>query len=121
MMAPRVNAATRRGLLHSGRAGDAKDGERFLDSLGRRDPSCARRLFFSMEGVLGILTDNVNHPAHYEAGPFECVELTRARRAVERRIALLESDYSDDELRLLDGWSAPPAAMWRLRARGMEL
>lgn len=46
--------------------------------------------------------------------------LTRARRAVERRIALLESDYSDDELRLLDGWSAPPAAMWRLRARGME-
>lgn len=47
--------------------------------------------------------------------------LTRARRAVERRIALLESDYSDDELRLLDGWSAPPAAMWRLRARGMEL
>ena len=32
---------------------------------------------FSMEGVLGILTDNVNHPAHYEAGPFECVELTR--------------------------------------------
>lgn len=120
--------------------------------------------FFSMEGVLGILTDNVNHPAHYEAGPFECVELTRlypfmggnaikyvyrhrlkgrevedlrkalwylarghdsgltrARRAVERRIALLESDCSDDELRLLDGWSASPAAMWRLKARGMEL
>lgn len=248
MMAPRVNAATRQGLLHSGGAGDAKDGERFLDSLGRRDPSCARRLFFSMEGVLGILTDNVNHPAHYEAGPFECVELTRlypfmggnaikyvyrhrlkgrdvedlrkalwyldhaepdelrpsytrrdvrafgavtpppmssmrvepgceeevagmvsdwlldlalpdngathllrvleradwqgmapfwkgmwelarghdsgltrAKRAVARRISLLESDYSDDELRLLDGWSAPPAAMWRLRARGMEL
>lgn len=47
--------------------------------------------------------------------------LTRARRAVERRIGLLESDYSDDELKLLDGWSAPPAAMWRLRARGMEL
>lgn len=204
--------------------------------------------FFSMEGVLGILTDNVNHPAHYEAGPFECVELTRlypfmggnaikyvyrhrlkgrgaedlrkalwyldhaepdelrpsynhrnvrafgavtpllmssmevepgcktevagmlsdrlmdlalpdngathllrvlehadwqgmapfwkgmwelarghdsgltrVRRAVARRISLLESDYSDDELRLLDGWSAPPAAMWRLKARGMEL
>lgn len=183
--------------------------------------------FFSMEGVLGILTDNVNHPAHYEAGPFECVELTRlypfmggnaikyvyrhrlkgrdtedlrkalwyldhakpdelrpsyarafgaatpppvssmeadlahpdngathllrvlehanwqgmapfwkgmwelarghdsgltrARRAVERRIALLESEPSDDELRLLDGWSAPPAAIWRLKARGMEL
>lgn len=204
--------------------------------------------FFSMEGVLGILTDNVNHPAHYEAGPFECVELTRlypfmggnaikyvyrhrlkgrevedlrkalwyldhaepdelrpsytrrdvqafgavtpllmssmevepgcetkvagmvsdglmdlalpdngathllrvleradwqgmapfwkgmwelarghdsgltrARRAVERRIALLESKPSDDELRLLDGWSVPPAAMWRLKARGMEL
>ena len=180
-----------------------------------------------MEGVLGILTDNVNHPAHYEAGPFECVELTRlypfmggnaikyvyrhrlkgrdtedlrkalwyldhakpdelrpsyaralgaatplpvpsmeadlahpdngathllrvlehadwqgmapfwkgmwelarghdsgltrARRAVERRIALLESEPSDDELRLLDGWSAPPAAIWRLKARGMEL
>ena len=33
----------------------------------------------------------------------------------------IESDYSDDELRLLDGWSAPPAAMWRLKARGMEL
>lgn len=33
--------------------------------------------FFSTEGVLEILTDNVNHPAHYEAGPFECVELTR--------------------------------------------
>jgi len=187
--------------------------------------------FFSTEGVLEILTDNVNHPAHYEAGPFECVELTRlypfmggnaikyvyrhrlkgrdaedlrkalwyldhaepdelrpsytrrdahalgaatplpvpsmeadlalpdngathllrvlehadwqgmasfwkgmwelarghdsgltrARRAVERRIALLESDYSDDELRLLDGWSASPAAMWRLKARGIEL
>lgn len=183
--------------------------------------------FFSTEGVLGILTDNVNHPAHYEAGPFECVELTRlypfmggnaikyvyrhrlkgrdtedlrkalwyldhakpdelhpsytralgaatpppvssmeadlahpdngathllrvlehadwqgmapfwkgmwelarghdsgltrARRAVERRIALLESEPSDDELRLLDGWSASPAAMWRLKARGMEL
>lgn len=183
--------------------------------------------FFSMEGVLGILTDNVNHPAHYEAGPFECVELTRlypfmggnaikyvyrhrlkgrgaedlrkalwyldhaepdelrpsytralgaatpppvssmeadlahpdngathllrvlehadwqgmapfwkgmwelarghdsgltrARRAVERRIALLESEPSDDELRLLDGWSTSPAAMWRLKARGMEL
>lgn len=197
--------------------------------------------FFSMEGVLGILTDNVNHPAHYEAGPFECVELTRlypfmggnaikyvyrhrlkgrgaedlrkalwyldhaepdelrpsytrrnvrafgavtpllmssmrvepgcetevagmvsdrlmdlahpdngathllhvlehadwqgmwelarghdsgltrARRAVSRRINLIKSDYSDDELRLLDGWSAPPAAMWRLKARGMEL
>lgn len=46
--------------------------------------------------------------------------LTRAKRAVARRISLLESDYSDDELRLLDGWSAPPAAMWRLRARGME-
>lgn len=187
--------------------------------------------FFSTEGVLEILTDNVNHPAHYEAGPFECVELTRlypfmggnaikyvyrhrlkgrgaedlrkalwyldhaepdelrpsytrrdvrvfgaatpllmpsmeanlahpdngathllrvlehadwqdmapfwkgmwelarghdsgltrARRAVSRRINLIESDYSDDELRLLDGWSAPPAAMWRLKARGMEL
>lgn len=127
--------------------------------------------FFSMEGVLGILTDNVNHPAHYEAGPFECVELTRlypfmggnaikyvyrhrlkgrevedlrkalwyldhaepdelrpsyTRRdvrafgAVSRRINLIESDYSDDELRLLDGWSASPAAMWRLKARGME-
>ena len=46
--------------------------------------------------------------------------LTRARRAVERRIALLESEPSDDELRLLDGWSASPAAMWRLKARGME-
>lgn len=23
------------------------------------------------------MADNVNHPAHYEAGPFECVELTR--------------------------------------------
>ena len=180
--------------------------------------------FFSTEGVLDILADNVNHPAHYEAGPFECVELTRlypfmggnaikyvyrhrlkgrgaedlrkalwyldhaepdelrpsyarrdaralgaatslpvssmeadlahldngathllrvleradwqgmwelarghdsgltrARRAVSRRIGLLESDYSDDELRLLDGWSAPSAAMWRLKARGMEL
>lgn len=155
--------------------------------------------FFSTEGVLEILTDNVNHPAHYEAGPFECVELTRlypfmggnaikyvyrhrlkgrdaedlrkalwyldhaepdelrpsyarrdahalgaatplpvpsmeadlarghdsgltrARRAVARRINLIELDYSDDELRLLDGWSAPPAAMWRLKARGMEL
>lgn len=47
--------------------------------------------------------------------------LTRARRAVSRRINLIESDHSDDELRLLDGWSAPPAAMWRLKARGMEL
>lgn len=47
--------------------------------------------------------------------------LTRAKRAVARRINLIESDYSDDELRLLDGWSAPPAAMWRLKARGVEL
>lgn len=92
-----------------------------------------------------ILTDNVNHPAHYEAGPFECVELTRlypfmggnaikyvyrhrlkGRGAEDLRKALwyldhAEPDYSDDELRLLDGWSAPPAAMWRLKARGMEL
>ena len=45
MMAPGVNAATRRGLLHSGGAGDAKDGERLLNSLDRHDPSCARRLF----------------------------------------------------------------------------
>lgn len=22
------------------------------------------------------MTDNVNHPAHYEAGPFECIELS---------------------------------------------
>lgn len=22
------------------------------------------------------MTDNVNHPAHYETGPFECIELT---------------------------------------------
>lgn len=199
-----------------------------------------------MEGALDILADNVNHPAHYEAGPFECVELTRlypfmggnaikyvyrhrlkgrevedlrkalwyldhatadelrptynrrnvqafgaatpllmssmevvpgreveaadmtagalldlalpnngathllrmleradwqgmapfwkgmwelarghdsgstrARRAVKRRIRLLESDYTPDELRLLDGWSAPEEAVWRLRARGM--
>lgn len=44
--------------------------------------------------------------------------LTRARRAVSRRIRLLESDYTDDELRLLDGWDAPAEAVWRLRARG---
>lgn len=44
---------------------------------------------------------------------------TRARRAVKRRIRLLESDYTPDELRLLDGWSAPEEAVWRLRARGM--
>ena len=23
------------------------------------------------------MSDNVNHPKHYEAGPFECIELTR--------------------------------------------
>lgn len=23
------------------------------------------------------MTDNVNHPAHYENGPFECIELTQ--------------------------------------------
>ena len=45
--------------------------------------------------------------------------LTRACRAVKRRIRLLGSDYTPDELRLLDGWSAPPAACWRLKARGM--
>lgn len=44
--------------------------------------------------------------------------LTRARRAVERRIALLESDYSDDELRLLDGWSAPPGRHVEVKGKG---
>lgn len=23
------------------------------------------------------MSDNVNHPKHYESGPFECIELTR--------------------------------------------
>lgn len=45
--------------------------------------------------------------------------LTRARRAVARRIRLMESDYTDDELILLDGWKAKPCAAWRLKARGM--
>lgn len=26
---------------------------------------------------IGMSKDNVNHPSHYEAGPFECIELTR--------------------------------------------
>lgn len=150
--------------------------------------------------------DNVNHPSHYEAGPFECIELTRlypfaggnaikyvfrhrakngvedlekalwyldhatadelrpmpcasnskachllrvleradwqvmapfwkgmwelaqgydsgltrAHRAVDRRVRLLETPLTDDELRLLDGWSAKPEAAWRLRAGGFE-
>ena len=46
--------------------------------------------------------------------------LTRARRAVARRIALMESDYTDAELRLLDGWPSTSEAIWRLRARGDE-
>lgn len=45
--------------------------------------------------------------------------LTRARRAVARRIRLMESGYTDGELLLLDGWTAGPDAAWRLKARGM--
>lgn len=44
--------------------------------------------------------------------------LTRARRAVTRRISLMESPLTDDELLLLDGWSPTPTALWRLKARG---
>lgn len=155
---------------------------------------------------IGMSKDNVNHPSHYEAGPFECIELTRlypfaggnaikyvfrhrakngvedlekalwyldhatvdelrpmscasnskachllrvleradwqvmapfwkgmwelaqgydsgltrAHRAVDRRVRLLENPLTDDELRLLDGWSAKPEAAWRLRAGGFE-
>lgn len=151
---------------------------------------------------IGMSKDNVNHPSHYEAGPFECIELTRlypfaggnaikyvfrhrakngvedlekalwyldhatvdelrpmpcasnskachllrvleradwqvmapfwkgmwelaqgydsgltrAHRAVDRRVRLLENPLTDDELKLLDGWSAKPEAAWRLRA-----
>ena len=140
---------------------------------------------------IGMSKDNVNHPSHYEAGPFECIELTRlypfaggnaikyvfrhrakngvedlekalwyldhatvdelrpmpcasnskachllrvleradwqvmapfwkgmwelaqgydsgltrAHRAVDRRVRLLETPLTDDELKLLDGWS----------------
>ena len=46
--------------------------------------------------------------------------LTRARKAVARRIALMESDYTDAELDLLDGWPSTNEAIWRLRARGNE-
>lgn len=42
----------------------------------------------------------------------------RARRAVTRRISLMESPLTDDELLLLDGWSPTPTALWRLKARG---
>lgn len=155
---------------------------------------------------IGMSKDNVNHPSHYEAGPFECIELirlypfaggnaikyvfrhrakngvedlekalwyldhatvdelrpmpcasnskachllrvleradwqvmapfwkgmwelaqgydsglTRAHRAVDRRVRLLENPLTDDELKLLDGWSAKPEAAWRLRAGGFE-
>lgn len=44
--------------------------------------------------------------------------LTRARRAVTRRISLMESPLTDEELLLLDGWSPTPTALWRLKARG---
>lgn len=43
---------------------------------------------------------------------------TRARRAVTRRISLMESPLIDEELLLLDGWSPTPTALWRLKARG---
>lgn len=44
--------------------------------------------------------------------------LTRVRRAVTRRISLMESPLTDEELLLLDGWSPTPTALWRLKARG---
>ena len=70
--------------------------------------------------------DNVNHPSHYEAGPFECIELTRlypfaggnaikyvfrhrAKNGVEEyEMYLYEiTPISDDEL--LHGLFADPA------------
>lgn len=63
---------------------------------------------------------------HLEANPCNwymaelanIVALTRARRAVTRRISLMESPLTDEELLLLDGWSPTPTALWRLKARG---
>lgn len=34
-----------------------------------------------------------------------------------RRISLMESPLTDDEILLLDGWSPTPTALWRLKAR----
>lgn len=55
-----------------------------------------------------------------DKGAEPCVAqgLTRARRAVTRRISLMEFPLTDDELLLLDGWSPTPTALWRLKARG---
>lgn len=100
--------------------------------------------FFSTEGVLGILTDNVNHPAHYEAGPFECVELTRlypfmggnaikyvyrhrlkGRDAEDLRKALWYLDHAKpDELRLgvrSDAWDGFSDGMFATDRDGVTL
>lgn len=77
-------------------AGDERD----LDSLGA---TVWRRMPLFMAGrVSGGL----------EATP------TATRRAVTRRISLMESPLTDDEILLLDGWSPTPTALWRLKARG---
>lgn len=73
-----------------------------------------------------IENDPVSNPSHYTNAPFECFDLahgydsglTRARRAVTRRISLMESPLTDDEILLLDGWSPTPTALCRLKARG---
>lgn len=82
-------------------AGDERD----LDSLGA---TVWRRMPLFMAGrVSGGL----------EATP-TATRRACAMRAVTRRISLMESPLTDDEILLLDGWSPTPTALWRLKARG---
>ncbi|WP_425641324.1 DUF3310 domain-containing protein [Bifidobacterium adolescentis] len=72
-------------------AGDERD----LDSLGT---TVWRRMPLFMAGRVS-------------GGP-------EATPTATRRISLMESPLTDDELLLLDGWSPTPTALWRLKARG---
>lgn len=55
---------------------------------------------------------------HLEANPCNWYMAELANRAVTRRISLMESPLTDEELLLLDGWSPTLTALWRLKARG---
>lgn len=72
-------------------AGDERD----LDSLGT---TVWRRMPLFMAGRVS-------------GGP-------EATPTATRRISLMESPLTDDEILLLDGWSPTPTALWRLKARG---
>lgn len=48
-------------------------------SAGWKDQECDFQQYTSENPYKEYqkMSDNVNHPKHYESGPFECIELTR--------------------------------------------